>query len=124
MEDVRDTLARWDALGSRDLSSREAAMEVISQEVLRRAEGIGPISPGASTCPSHTGDLNDMLARILMLAKRCPFGDVREKCAWILQNVQVTFTCQCQCMKLYILFIVLFIYLMCQDVHSPHISAL
>ncbi|XP_048105891.1 sestrin-1 isoform X1 [Alosa alosa] len=88
MEDVSDLVARWDALGSHDPSSREAAMEVISQEVLRRAEGIGPLSPGAATCTSQAADLNDMLARILMLAKRCPFGDVREKCAWILQNVQ------------------------------------
>lgn len=109
MEDVRDTLARWDALGSRDPSSREAAMEVISQEVLRRAEGIGPISPGAATCPGHAADLNDMLARILMLAKRCPFGDVREKCAWILQSVQVRRS-PVNVNEAYVLYIVLFIY--------------
>ena len=89
MEDVQDPLARWDALCSRDRSSREATMEVINQEVLRRAEGIGPLSPGAATCPSQAADLNDMLARILMFSKRCPFGDVREKCSGILQSVQV-----------------------------------
>ncbi|KAM4632964.1 sestrin-1 isoform 1-T1 [Polymixia lowei] len=91
--DVQDqeSMGRWDGLGSRDASSRDAAMEHIRQEVMRRVEDIGPISalaplPPASASPSS--DLNAILARLLMLSKRCPFEDVRERCIWILQTVQ------------------------------------
>ncbi|XP_030628720.1 sestrin-1 isoform X2 [Chanos chanos] len=89
---VQDAAARWDALGSRDASSRDAAMENIHQEVMRRVEGIGPIPKAPSSPPATaTGlasDLNNILARVLMLSKRCPYSDVREKCKRILKSVQ------------------------------------
>lgn len=93
MMDVRDSAGRWDALGSRDSSFRHAAMELIHQEVMRRIENIGPIpgpqssSPPATDAPSS--DLNSLLAHVLMLSKRCPYEDVREKCICLLQMVQV-----------------------------------
>lgn len=89
----QDATARWEALGSRDARSRGTAMEHISQEVMRRVESIGPIPatiPSPLATAGHpTSDLNDILARLLMLSKRCPFDDVRERCVWLLQNVQV-----------------------------------
>lgn len=89
----QDSLGRWDGLSSRDASSRDAAMEHIQQEVLSKAEVIGPIpapavSPPASGSPQRS-DLNDILAHLLMLSKRCPFEDVRERSLHILQTVQV-----------------------------------
>ncbi|KAK6489967.1 sestrin-1-like isoform X1 [Huso huso] len=83
---------RWDGLGSRDTSTRDIAMENVSQEVLSRAEKIGPIceeviQPLRSPVRSPD-DLNWMLARLLMLSRRCPHADVREKCLSVLQNVQ------------------------------------
>ncbi|XP_067097409.1 sestrin-1 isoform X1 [Osmerus mordax] len=94
MEDQEDQEAagRWDALGSRDASSRDAAMEHIRQEVMRKVESIGPMPVSEPSTPSGTGqttsDLNDVLARLLMLSKRCPFVDVKERCLWLLQSVQ------------------------------------
>ncbi|MBN3287377.1 SESN1 protein, partial [Polyodon spathula] len=90
--DVSEGAGMWDGLGSRDIRSREMSMENISQEVLRRAEKIGPISkdvlqPLRSSVRSPD-DLNWMLARLLMLSRRCPYADVRDKCLSVLQNVQ------------------------------------
>ncbi|XP_033860567.1 sestrin-1 isoform X1 [Acipenser ruthenus] len=90
--DISDGTGRWDGLGSRDISTREIAMENVSQEVLSRAEKIGPIceeviQPLRSPVRSPD-DLNWMLARLLMLSRRCPYADVREKCLSVLQNVQ------------------------------------
>lgn len=95
MDDQEDQEAagRWDALGSRDASSRDAAMEHIRQEVMRKVESIGPMPVSEPSPPAGTGqttsDLNDVLARLLMLSKRCPFVDVKERCLWLLQSVQV-----------------------------------
>lgn len=92
----QETLGRWDGLASRDASSRTAAMEHIRQEVLSKVEAIGPeptsspspcLSP-ASGSPARS-DLNAVLAHLLMLTKRCPFEDVRERCIRLLQAVQV-----------------------------------
>ncbi|KAG5846510.1 hypothetical protein ANANG_G00115730 [Anguilla anguilla] len=89
--DVIDPAERWGALASKDENSRDLAMETIRQEVMRCVENIGPIgevsSPPASAAVSQF-ELNAVLARLLMLSKRCPYADVREKCAWVLQNVQ------------------------------------
>ncbi|KAF6737571.1 hypothetical protein FQA47_011755 [Oryzias melastigma] len=87
MMEVQESLGRWDRLGSRDLGSRLEAMEIISQEVARKVEAIGPLtsSPPATSLGS---DLNDILAHLLMLSKRCPFEDVRERCIQLLQEVQ------------------------------------
>ncbi|XP_033874491.3 sestrin-1-like isoform X2 [Acipenser ruthenus] len=90
--DICEGAGMWDGLGSRDTRSREMSMENISQEVLRRAEKIGPISkevlqPLRSPVSSPDG-LNWMLARLLMLSRRCPYADVREKCLSVLQIVQ------------------------------------
>lgn len=92
--DVRDSAGRWDALGSRDSSSRQAAMELIHQEVMKRIENIGSILDPQSSSPSAmddslSSDLNSLLAHVLMLSKRCPYEDVREKCICLLQRVQV-----------------------------------
>uniref|UniRef100_A0A8C2J6J9 Sestrin 1 n=1 Tax=Cyprinus carpio TaxID=7962 RepID=A0A8C2J6J9_CYPCA len=91
--DVRDAAGRWDALGSRDSSSRQAAMELIHQEVMKRIETMGPIpDPQSSSLPamddSLSSDLNALLAHVLMLSKQCPYEDVREKCICLLQKVQ------------------------------------
>lgn len=95
MMEVQDqeSLGRWVGLGSRDTISRTEAMENIRQEVMRKAEAIGPIpssalSPSASGSPPNS-DLNDILTHLLMLSKRCPFEDVRERCIRLLQAVQV-----------------------------------
>ncbi|KAL0164759.1 hypothetical protein M9458_040512, partial [Cirrhinus mrigala] len=92
--DVRDSAGRWDALASRDSSSRHAAMELIHQEVMKRIETMGPIpDPQSSSPPAMddglSSDLNTFLAHVLMLSKRCPYEDVREKCICLLQKVQV-----------------------------------
>lgn len=87
----QDSLGRWDGLSSRDAISRDAAMEHIQQEVLRKVEAIGPIptpSPPALGTLQRS-DLNDILAHLLMLSKRCPFEDVRERSLHLLQTVQV-----------------------------------
>ncbi|XP_020488565.1 sestrin-1 isoform X1 [Labrus bergylta] len=87
----QESLGRWDGLGSRDASSRNEAMENICQEIMRKVEDIKPIPPALS--PSATGtppncDLNDILAHLLMLSKRCPFEDVKGQCIRLLQAVQ------------------------------------
>lgn len=93
--DVRDGAAAWEALASRDSCSRDAAMEHIEQEVKRKVESIGPImkssssSTSSSLSPRTAEDLNCVLARVLMLSKRCPYTDVRERCIWLLRSVQV-----------------------------------
>lgn len=89
----QESLGRWDGLGSRDVSSRTEAMENICQDVMRKVEAIGPVpalapSPPASGSPPNS-DLNDILAHLLMLSKRCPFEDVKEQCIRLLQAVQV-----------------------------------
>ncbi|XP_056336686.1 sestrin-1 isoform X2 [Danio aesculapii] len=92
--DVRDAAGRWDALSSRDSSSRNAAMELIHQEVIKKIESIGPMpdpqcsSPPPAMDDSLSSDLNALLAHVLMLSKRCPYEDVREKCICLLQRVQ------------------------------------
>lgn len=89
----QESLGRWDGLGSRDAISRVEAMENIRQVVMKKVEAIKPIpsgapSPPASGCPPSS-DLNDILAHLLMLSKRCPFEDVRERSSRLLQSVQV-----------------------------------
>ncbi len=89
----QESLGRWDGLGSRDAMSRTEAMENICQEVMRKVEAIKPIpspalSPPASGSPPNS-DLNDILAHLLMLSKRCPFEDIRDGCIRLLQTVQV-----------------------------------
>ncbi|XP_073193071.1 sestrin-1 isoform X11 [Lepidochelys kempii] len=87
---------RWDGLCSRDASTRDAALENIRQAVLRRTAQISPVkedpppesSEGRLTSATALDRLNEMLARLLMLSKRCPFRDVREKSESILKNVQ------------------------------------
>ncbi|XP_016148773.1 sestrin-1 isoform X1 [Sinocyclocheilus grahami] len=91
--DVRDAAGRWDALGSRDSSSRHAAMELIHQEVMKRIETMGPIPDPQSSSPpamddSLSSDLNALLTHVLMLSKRCPYEDIRKKCMCLLQKVQ------------------------------------
>lgn len=90
--DIQDTEGWWTALGSRDALSREAAMDSIRQEVMMRVEKAAPPGESSSSADSavaSSNDLNDTLARLLMLSKRCPFSDVRERCARILRTVQV-----------------------------------
>ncbi|XP_074982733.1 sestrin-1 isoform X4 [Caretta caretta] len=92
----REGEVRWDGLCSRDASTRDAALENIRQAVLRRTARISPVkedpppesSEGRLTSATALDRLNEMLARLLMLSKRCPFRDVREKSESVLKNVQ------------------------------------
>ncbi|XP_039873717.1 sestrin-1 isoform X1 [Simochromis diagramma] len=88
----QESVGRWDRLGSRDPSSRADAIENICQEVMRKVETIGPIPPVAPLSPASGSppgnDLNDILAHVLMLSRRCPFEDVRERCSQLLRNIQ------------------------------------
>lgn len=86
---------RWDGLCSRDSTTRETALENIRQIVLRKTEYLRSVketpyrpSDGLSDASSLDG-LNKLLAHLLMLSKRCPFKDVREKSEFILKSVQV-----------------------------------
>lgn len=93
-----DGEVRWDGLCSRDASARGGALENIKQLVLKKSEAMaldqGSASPPAAerllpSGNSAPGELNQMLARLLTLSKRCPFRDVREKTEAILKHVQV-----------------------------------
>ncbi|XP_064505880.1 sestrin-1 isoform X1 [Pseudopipra pipra] len=85
----RDGEVRWDGLCSRDAAARAAALDTIGQAVLRRAESIAPAAAadGLPALAARDG-LGEALARLLMLSKRCPFPDVREKSEAILGGVQ------------------------------------
>ncbi|XP_008050185.1 sestrin-1 isoform X2 [Carlito syrichta] len=85
---------RWDGLCSRDSATRETALENIRQVVLRKAEGLRSVKETPS-CPSDglsntasLDELNKLLVHLLMLSKRCPFKDVREKSEFILKSIQ------------------------------------
>ncbi|KAM9636246.1 sestrin-1 isoform 2-T2 [Morphnus guianensis] len=91
----REGEVRWDGLCSRDAATRAAALDTIGQAVLRRSETVAPV---AAVPPTRAADglpvtaardgLSEVLARLLMLSKRCPFPDVREKSEEILGEVQ------------------------------------
>ncbi|NXY01295.1 SESN1 protein, partial [Pteruthius melanotis] len=85
----REGEVRWDGLCSRDAAARDAALDTIGQAVLRRAESIasGAAADGLPV-PAARDGLGEALARLLMLSKRCPFPDVREKSEAILSRVQ------------------------------------
>ncbi|NWV60699.1 SESN1 protein, partial [Malurus elegans] len=85
----REGEVRWDGLCSRDAAARAAALDTIGQAVLRRAESIasGAAADGLPA-PANRDGLGEALARLLMLSKRCPFPDVREKSEAILGGVQ------------------------------------
>lgn len=89
----QESVGRWDGLGSRDASSRAEAMEFICQEVMRKVEAIEPIKAATPSSPAlgspPNSDLNDILVHLLMLSRRCPFGDVRERCSTLLRDIQV-----------------------------------
>ncbi|CAL8392095.1 unnamed protein product [Arctogadus glacialis] len=88
----QDALGRWDGLSSRDAGSRDSAMETIQQELMRIVEAIGRAPASQPRSPASPGPpcrvLNGILAHLLMLSKRCPFQDIRERCGWLLQTVQ------------------------------------
>lgn len=86
---------KWDGLCSRDSTTRETALENIRQIVLRKTEYLRSIketlyrpSDGLSNAVSLDG-MNKLLAHLLMLSKRCPFKDVRERSGFILKSVEV-----------------------------------
>ncbi|NWZ75295.1 SESN1 protein, partial [Poecile atricapillus] len=85
----REGEVRWDGLCSRDAAARDAALDTIGQAVLRRAESIasGAAADGLPV-PAARDGLGEALARLLMLSRRCPFPDVREKSEAILSGVQ------------------------------------
>jgi len=94
---------RWDGLCSRDSTTRETALENIKQTILRKTEYLRSVketplrlSDGLSNAVSLDG-LNKLLAHLLMLSKRCPFKDVREKSEFILKSVQVRRHCIYNC---------------------------
>ncbi|XP_077875650.1 sestrin-1 isoform X3 [Ictidomys tridecemlineatus] len=86
---------RWDGLCSRDSTTRETALENIRQIILRKTEYLLSVKEtpyrsseaGLLNAVSLDG-LNKLLAHLLMLSKRCPFKDVREKSEFILKSVQ------------------------------------
>lgn len=87
--------ARWEGLCSRDTTTRETALENIRQIVLRKTEYLHSAketlsrpSDGLSNAVSLDG-MNKLLAHLLMLSKRCPFKDVRERSGLILKSVEV-----------------------------------
>lgn len=86
---------RWDGLCSRDSSTRETALETIRQIILRKTECLRSVKETTHRPADELSnavsldELNKLLAHLLMLAKRCPFKDVREKSEFILKNVQV-----------------------------------
>ncbi|XP_074675482.1 sestrin-1 isoform X1 [Strix aluco] len=91
----REGEVRWDGLCSRDAATRAAALDTIGQAVLRRSETIAPVAAVPPTraadgllVPAARDGLSEVLARLLMLSKRCPFPDVREKSEAILGGVQ------------------------------------
>ena len=91
----RENEVRWDGLCSRDSTTRETALENIRQIIVRKTECLRlvketPYRPaeGLSNAVS-LDELNKLLAHLLMLSKRCPFKDVREKSEFILKSVQV-----------------------------------
>ncbi|NXO89386.1 SESN1 protein, partial [Certhia brachydactyla] len=85
----REGEVRWDGLCSRDAAARDAALDTIGQAVLRRAESIASGAAGDGLpVPAARDGLGEALARLLMLSKRCPFPDVREKSEAILSGVQ------------------------------------
>lgn len=86
---------RWDGLCSRDSTTRETALENIRQIVLRKTEYLCSVketlyrpSDGLSSAVSLDA-MNKLLAHLLMLSKRCPFKDVRERSGFILKSVEV-----------------------------------
>lgn len=86
----REGELRWDGLCSRDAAARAAALDTIGQAVLRRAESIAPAAADGLLVPAARDGLSAVLARLLMLSRRCPFPDVREKSEAILSEVQVS----------------------------------
>ncbi|XP_042189686.1 sestrin-1 isoform X1 [Callorhinchus milii] len=104
----RDGAGRWDGLCSREASQREVAMESVRQAVMSLTEKVGfrngkptpPTAPlsssSSSSCSCRPSPaplasldcLNTYLVRLLVLSRRCPFSDVRDKCLAILQGVQ------------------------------------
>ncbi|XP_010571713.1 sestrin-1 isoform X2 [Haliaeetus albicilla] len=91
----REGEVRWDGLCSRDAATRAAALDTIGQAVLRRSETVAPVAALPPTraadglpVPAARDGLSEVLARLLMLSKRCPFPDVREKSEEILGEVQ------------------------------------
>ncbi|ETE69949.1 Sestrin-1, partial [Ophiophagus hannah] len=94
---MADGEVRWDGLCSWDASARVSALENIKQVVLKKSKAMaqdqGSRSPPAAeglltSANSAPGELNQMLARLLTLSKRCPFRDVREKTEAILKHIQ------------------------------------
>lgn len=77
----------WKGLCSRDSQTREQAMQNITEEVQTKVNVAVPAMEEAP-CPDPS-DLSPVLARILMLSKRCPFPDVRQKSLEVLNQVQV-----------------------------------
>ncbi|XP_075800884.1 sestrin-1 isoform X3 [Microtus pennsylvanicus] len=92
---------RWDGLCSRDPTARETALENIRQVVLRKTEYLRSVKEtlyrppeGLSNAVSLDG-MNKLLAHLLMLSKRCPFKDVRERSGFILRSVEAAARHQC-----------------------------
>ncbi|XP_067883284.1 sestrin-1 isoform X2 [Heterodontus francisci] len=99
---MEDGDGRWDGLCSRDAKLREVALDGVRQLVLSLTEKAGPTNgkppppppavpaaaAGSAAVLGQRGSLNQYLVRLLLLSRRCPFSDVRDKCGAILQAVQ------------------------------------
>ncbi|KAM3930377.1 uncharacterized protein RB166_003981 [Leptodactylus fuscus] len=88
MAESEEKLA-WEGLCSRDVRTRKQAMKNIKQMVQSAISLRGPFTSVGDT--PESSEINQMLARLLMLSKRCPFPDVRVKSLEILNKVQEDF---------------------------------
>ncbi|XP_028902989.1 sestrin-1 isoform X1 [Ornithorhynchus anatinus] len=84
---------RWGGLASRDAATRAAALQNLRRLVLAhpgppRDLGHSNSSQPPPPAPPPGHRFNALLARLLMVSKRCPFKDVREETRSILQRVQ------------------------------------
>lgn len=86
----REGELRWDGLCSRDAATRAAALDNVGQAVLRRSQSVAPgRAAGGLPAAAARDGLSEALVHLLMLSKRCPFRDVRERSEAILSSVQV-----------------------------------
>lgn len=76
----------WEGLCSRDVRTRELAMQNINEMLQSSMMVSGAVTNGMET--PGPAEVNQVLARLLMLSKRCPFPDVRGKSLEILSKVQ------------------------------------
>ncbi|XP_018419246.1 PREDICTED: sestrin-1 isoform X2 [Nanorana parkeri] len=76
----------WEGLYNKDPQIRQVAMQNIREDMQTRVDLTAPVMKEMDF-PGYS-DLNQNLARLLMLSKRCPFPDVRQKSLEVLNLIQ------------------------------------